>query len=120
MNRPSDNNSRIAWIDEAHFQQEVLSATQAALVAFLTPSSLSCQGLAPVLEEVAASLAGAVRVLQVDVNENLRLSMWYEIQAIPTILCFLNGRVCVRIVGAVGKEAIIAKLQSFLPARPSL
>ena len=119
MNRPSDDSSRIARVDEPHFQQEVLSASQPVLVTFLAPCSQSCQGLIPALEDVAALLAGTLKVLQVDVEDNVNLSMSYEVQVIPTLLCFLNGRVRVRIVGAIEKEDILAKLRPFLPANPS-
>lgn len=110
----SNGKSSVAEIDEAHFQSEVLSAKQPALVVFSAPWSRPCQILGPVIEDLADSSSGSLLVFKVDVDDHFDLGMWYEIQSIPTLLCFVKGRECVRIVGTASKEAILAKLQPFI------
>ncbi len=95
------------------FVVEVLESKLPVLVAFYTPWSRPCQVLGPVLDEVAKHLAGKVKVVKIDADDNLNLSLWYEIQSVPTLLCFRCGDLCFRIVGTASKEAIIAKLESF-------
>ena len=113
MNR-HDSNSPVAEVDEARFQSEVLSAKQPVLVAFGTPWSLPCQIIGPVIDDLASSSSGSLLVFKVNVDDHFDLGMWYEIQSIPTLLCFVNGKECVRIVGTASKEAILAKLQPFI------
>ena len=68
-----------------------------------------------VLQELAIAWAGKVKLVKVNADDNLDLSLWYDIQSIPTLLYFVEGNPCVRMVGTASKEAILAKLKPFLP-----
>jgi thioredoxin 1 len=48
------------------------------------------------------------------VDENPETSMNYGIRSVPTLLIFKNGQVVDQIIGAVGKDRIVAKLQPHL------
>jgi thioredoxin 1 len=115
MNSHHDK-ATITEAGELHFQSEVLSTTSTVLVAFCAPWSRPCQILEPVLEAVAASSPGSLKVLKVNVDDNLDLGIQYDIQSIPTLLCFVNGKVCARMVGTASKEAILSKVKPFIPS----
>ena len=100
----------IPEIDEPEFEAEVLKSERPVLVNFCASWSQPCRLLAGVLDEVAAECIGRVKVVRVKVDDNPDLGMWYGIQSIPTLLCFVNGEVKVRIVGTASKEAILARL----------
>ena len=93
------------------FKAEVLDSKQPVLVEFWTPWSRPCQVLDSVLQELAG--AGKVRVVKVNADDSLDLSLWYDIQSVPTLLFFVQGLPCLRIVGTTSKEAILAKLKPF-------
>ena len=95
------------------FKAEVLESTQPVLVEFWAPWSRPCQVFDSVLQELASACAGKVKVAKVNADDSLDLSLWYEIQSVPTLLYFVQGKPCVRIVGTATKEAILAKLQPF-------
>jgi thioredoxin 1 len=99
-------------IGEDDFQSEVLRSTQPVLVAFWAPWSHPCQILSSVLEEVAAACNGTVKVVKVNADDNPDLSLWYDVQSIPTLLCFANGALRGKLIGTASKEAILAKFQS--------
>lgn len=103
-------------IGEANFESEVLKSKQPVVVAFSAPWSHPCRIIKSVLDEVATECAGRVRFLKVNADDHPDLGIWYDIQFIPTLLCFVSGKVCVRIVGTASKEAIISKLEPFLPS----
>jgi len=96
------------------FKTEVLESTQPVLVEFWAPWSRPCQVFDSVLQELASACAGKLKVVKVNADDSLDLSLWYEIQSVPTLLCFVRGNPCLRIVGTATKEAILAKLQPFL------
>ena len=102
----------IIEIGEANFEPEVLRSEQPVLVAFSAPWSRPCQVIGPVLDEVATTCLGTVKVAKVNVDDHPDLGVWYDIRSIPTLLCFVKARVCVRIVGTASKEAILSKLRS--------
>ncbi len=105
------NNIEVIQVDEASFDSEVLQAKQPVLVAFVTPWSHACETLAPVLDEIASEHEGQLKVVRVNADSNLDLSLWYDVQSIPTLLFFVDGNVRAKIVGTASKKAILAKLQ---------
>ena len=106
--------SAIPNLEQAHFEGDVLQAKQPVLLVFWAPWSQVCQTLEAVLEEVATECATWLRVFWVNVEDNPDLSMWYDIQSIPTLVYFVGGVVRAKVVGTASKEAILAKLQSVL------
>jgi thioredoxin 1 len=66
--------------------------------------------IAPIVEELATELSGKAVIGKVDVDENPETSMNYGIRSVPTLLIFKGGQVVDQIIGAVGKDKIMAKL----------
>ena len=99
-------------ITGATFEVEVLKSKPPALVVFGTPWSRPCQVLDPVIQELARDWAGKVKVVSVNADDSLDLSLCYDIQSIPTLLYFVEGRLRVQIVGTATKDAILAKLKA--------
>lgn len=114
-NMSSQNAGLPVAILAAEFKAEVLESKQPVLVEFWAPWSRPCQVFEAVLQEVAGALAGKVRVIKINADDSLDLSLWYDIQSIPTLLYFVGGNPCLRIVGTATKEAILAKLEPFSP-----
>ena len=65
------------------------------------------------MQEIANSWAGKARVVKVNADDSLDLSLWYDIQSIPTLIYFVAGKPRLRIVGTASKEAILGKLRPF-------
>ena len=108
----NQNKTPTVEIGEANFEAEVLRSKQPVLVEFWAPWSRPCRILDLVLDELAAARAASVKIAKVNADNNLDLSLWYEIQSIPTLLYFVDGNVRARVVGTASKEAILAKLRS--------
>jgi thioredoxin 1 len=103
-------------INETNFDVEVLQANQPVLVDFWADWCGPCKMLAPVLDEIANERAGQARVAKVNVDENPALAQHYNIQSIPTLLYFANGKLRHQTVGVVGKKAILSKLDEITVA----
>lgn len=117
FNEPENMNTQngaLLTIAAEDFKTEVLESTQPVLVDFWTPWSRPCQVFDSVLRELADVCAGKVKVVKINADDSLDLSLWYEIQSVPTLLCFVRGNPRLRIVGTATKEAILAKLKPFL------
>lgn len=109
--------SLLPVIPAADFRAEVLESKQPVLVEFWTSWSRPCQVFDSVLQEVARDWAGKIKVVKVNADDSLDLSLSYEIRSIPTLIYFISGRPCVRIVGTATKEAILERLQAFSDER---
>lgn len=108
----SQNQPLIGEVGQQNFEAEVLQSLLPVLVAFGATWSRPCHVCAAVLDDIAASCAGKVKVVKVDADDNPELSMWYDIQSIPTLLYFVSGNLRARIVGTASREAIISQLQA--------
>ncbi len=109
----SQSQAQPVQVAESNFGAEVLESKQPVLVHFWTPWSRPCQIVDPILSELAAGWAGKAKVVKVNADDSLELSIIYDIQSVPTLLYFLAGQPRVRIVGTASKEAILAKLKPF-------
>jgi thioredoxin 2 len=69
-----------------------------------------CRAVAPALEEVAARLAGRLKVVKVNVDQNQELAARYRVQSIPTIVVLRGGREVDRMVGALPAPEIERRL----------
>jgi len=110
----------IPEINGTDFEAEVLKSGQPVLVSFWAAWSQPCRMLGPVLDEIATECNGKVKVVKVNVDYNSYLELWFGIQSIPTLLCFVNGEVVATMTGAVSKEAILAMLKPLADAIPSI
>jgi thioredoxin-like negative regulator of GroEL len=64
-----------------------------------------------VIEELAAEMAGRVRVAKLNVDENPATAARFGVQGIPTLLLFKAGIEVDRIVGVQPKAAIMQRLE---------
>jgi thioredoxin 1 len=94
------------------FAQAVLQSTPPVLVDFWADWCGPCKAIAPIVEALAREYEGRLKVMKLDVDENPRTASTYQVQSIPTLLVFKDGRLAERIVGAVPKQVIVDKLQS--------
>ena len=66
----------------------------------------------PIMEQLAAESNGRYRIAKLNVDENPRTAAQYQIQSIPTMLIFKDGKLIDRIIGAQPKYAIAQRLAS--------
>jgi thioredoxin 1 len=101
---------KITELDSSNFDSTVSSGPAPVVVDFWAPWCGPCKAIAPILEELAEELGGAVKICKVNVDNNSEVATKYEIRAIPTILIFKDGKVADTVVGLTSKEDLKAKL----------
>lgn len=101
---------KITELDSSNFDSTVYSGPAPVVVDFWAPWCGPCKAIAPILEELAEELGGAVKICKVNVDNNSEVATKYEIRAIPTILIFKDGKVADTVVGLTSKEDLKAKL----------
>ena len=108
---PTDT-GRPRVVTDAGFARDVLEASGARPVlldcwaAWCGP----CRVIAPVLDQLAAEADGRYVVAKLNVDENPQTAERFQIQSIPTLLIFKQGRMVDRIVGAQPKHILAARL----------
>jgi thioredoxin 2 len=73
-----------------------------------------CRKIAPVLADVAARHAGRIKVVKVDVEAEPALAARFDARSIPLLVVLRDGREVDRIVGALPRGALEARLAPLL------
>ncbi|HEY4682724.1 MAG TPA: thioredoxin [Candidatus Acidoferrales bacterium] len=106
--------SDVTHVNDANFEGEVLQSTIPVLVDFWAEWCQPCHALAPVVQDIAQEYRGRLKVVKLNVDENLATPGRYNIRGIPTLLLFKKGEIKDQIVGAVPKEAVEKVLERHL------
>ena len=80
-------------VTDATFQSEVIQSPLPVFLDCWAPWCGPCRMLAPIVDQLAAELAGRVKVAKLNVDENPQTAAKYGLQSIPTMLIFKNGQV---------------------------
>lgn len=95
--------------DESSFAEET-RASVPVLVDFWASWCGPCRMVDPILEGLASERAGALKVVKVNVDENPQLAANFQAMSIPLLVVMREGREVDRVVGAVPKQQIEARL----------
>jgi len=78
------------------------------------PWCMPCRMIAPVLEALSGEYKGRVSFFKVNIDENKGPAVKYQVMSIPTLLIFKDGKLKDKVVGALPKEKIKAKIDKLL------
>jgi len=106
---PAPGHVSVMPIDERQFAQIVQQHT-ALVIDFWAEWCGPCRRVGPIVEELAQEFAGKVSFAKCDTDHNQRLAMQFGISAIPCLLFFSHGKMVDRLIGALPKESIRAKV----------
>ncbi|MBD3295787.1 MAG: thioredoxin [Candidatus Omnitrophica bacterium] len=101
-------------VNDANFKQEVIEESTPVLVDFWAEWCGPCRMIAPVIEEIAGEYEGKLKVCKLNVEEGQKTASEFGIMNIPTIMIFKSGEVVEKMVGAVSKNDLAAKIDAHI------
>ena len=99
---------------ESNFDQEVTQAATPVLVDMWAAWCGPCRMLAPMVEELAGTYQGRVKIGKLNVDDHPQVAARFRIMNIPTLLLFKGGAEVDRIVGVVPKEELSRRIEQVL------
>lgn len=95
---------KVIALNATQWSEKVLNSDIPVLVDFWAEWCGPCRMVGPIVEQLAQSLEGKVKVSKLNVDQNQEIAMKYNIQSIPSLVLFKNGNEVARIIGLSPKE----------------
>lgn len=93
---------------------EIIQLNKLVLVDFTAAWCGPCKMLAPVLHEVKEALGDTASIIKIDVDQNPAIASEYQVQGVPTLILFREGKQVWRQSGVLPKQAIVSAVQKFI------
>lgn len=111
---PIPINSRPVMVTDRTFADEVIASPLPVLLDCWAAWCAPCGAMAPVLEDLARTYAGRLKVAKLNVDQNPMTSSRYSVMSLPTLLFFRDGKVVDTAAGALPRLEIERFLYRFL------
>lgn len=92
---------------------ELIKSDKPVLVDFFAEWCGPCKVMAPILKDVKQEVGDAVSILKVDVDKNPQAAAAYQVQGVPTLILFKQGKVLWRQSGVVQKNGLVGVIKKF-------
>ncbi len=92
---------------------EMIQSDKPVLVDFFAEWCGPCKTMSPILKELKDSVGEAVTIIKVDVDKNPKAAQHYQVQGVPTLILFKNGKPLWRQSGVVPKAGLMSAINQF-------
>lgn len=93
--------------------KELIQSDKPVLVDFFAEWCGPCKVMAPILKDLKQEIGDSVSVLKVDVDKNPQAASAYQVQGVPTLILFKQGKVLWRQSGVVQKNELLGVIKKF-------
>ncbi|HTW07711.1 MAG TPA: thioredoxin [Acidimicrobiales bacterium] len=111
--------SKMTALSDQTFDEEVVGSDLPVLVDFWAEWCGPCKVIEPILEEIANENEARLRVVKLNIDDNLETVRRYEVMSVPTLILFKEGIPQFRLIGIRGKAQLRQELGRHLEPAPT-
>ena len=106
--------SKIIEVTNQNFEKEILQSNIPVLVDFWAPWCQPCLMMAPILDELSEEFSSRLKIgkLNIEIPEHKSLAIQYQVQNIPSMKLFKNGKIIKEFIGLRPKEILKKELET--------
>jgi len=101
-------------VTDENFEEEVLKNDLPVLVDFWAVWCAPCRAIVPTLDHLSQNYKDKLKVVKLNVDEQMKTASTYGVRSIPTLLLFKGGELKETIVGALPQDKILEILSKHL------
>jgi len=90
---------------------DIIKSEKPVLIDFFATWCGPCKMMGPILQDVSRKVGDKARVLKIDVDRNPQVAAKYQIQGVPTIMLFKNGKMLWRQSGVVRADELVKVIE---------
>jgi thioredoxin 1 len=92
---------------------EMIQSPKPVLVDFTAAWCGPCKMMAPILKEVKQDVGDSATIIKVDVDQSPEAAQAYNVQGVPTLILFKEGKILWRQSGVVPKNSLVNVIKQF-------
>ncbi len=93
---------------------ELINSTKPVLVDFYATWCGPCKAMQPILKEVKERVGDAAAIVKIDVDRNQAAASAYQVQGVPTLILYKQGKVLWRQSGVVPAAQLEQVIRKFI------
>ncbi len=107
---------QVMHVGDDDFDAQVLKSETPVLVDFWAEWCAPCKMIGPLVDELAGTYAGRVKVVKLNIDSNQKSPRSYAVRGIPTLILFKNGEPLGTQIGAPGdiRQRLVKLIESGL------
>ena len=92
--------------------KDIVASKTPTLIDFYADWCAPCKMMPPILKEVREKLGDSIRILKIDVDKNSELSSKLQIQGVPTLAIFKEGKMLWRQSGVIPAHQLVPLIRN--------
>jgi len=106
----NESTANVKHITQGDFADEVTRCATPVVADFYATWCGPCRQLSPMLDKLAGGYADKIKFVKINVDESPGLAQNFQVQAIPTLIFFKDGKVADRLTGLPDEADLKARL----------